>query len=378
MSRELMIPAADTRLYAVDDPGGTPALLFIGGGFGTVQNWSRVIRLLDGKYRSVRFDARARGKSGKSGDYSIQAAVDDVGRVIDATDVERPILVGGSRRHARGALRGPAPRAGRRTGAHRRRLPDHHVRRGRQGEDPHPVPPAGVAHAHRGGARPLGPDVSRRVRGGRDRDGRRQRRTRPRLRRVGMPDRVRGWHRSPLGRHRGRDAHGAGCCHRRRWRATSACPYSQRRPTNTPRSSTRPPTPSSPRSRTSSTGLPERADARRSAAGRATRARAEDRERGSKPAKATRRASVSCQSRARERAARRECGSASEGCEGILERQQWIVGSNGSTRLRSELLDVFHNATAEGARRLARAPCRLPKRATLGTQLAGGRVTTRT
>ena len=96
MSRELMIPAADTRLYAVDDPGGTPAVLFIGGGFGTVQNWSRVIRLIDGKYRSVRFDARARGKSGKSEDYSIQAAVDDVGRVIDATDAERPILVGWS------------------------------------------------------------------------------------------------------------------------------------------------------------------------------------------------------------------------------------------------------------------------------------------
>ena len=91
-----MVPAADTRLYAVDDPGGTPAVLFIGGGFGTVQNWSRVIRLLDGKYRSVRFDARARGKSGRSADYSIQAAGDDIGRVIEATGVERPILVGWS------------------------------------------------------------------------------------------------------------------------------------------------------------------------------------------------------------------------------------------------------------------------------------------
>ena len=37
MSRQLMIPAADTRLYAVDAPGGTPALLFLSGGFGTVQ-----------------------------------------------------------------------------------------------------------------------------------------------------------------------------------------------------------------------------------------------------------------------------------------------------------------------------------------------------
>ena len=46
MSRQLMIPAADTRLYTVDAPGGAPALLFLGGGFGTVQNWSRVIRRL--------------------------------------------------------------------------------------------------------------------------------------------------------------------------------------------------------------------------------------------------------------------------------------------------------------------------------------------
>jgi pimeloyl-ACP methyl ester carboxylesterase len=95
-SRELMIPAADTRLYAVDTQGGTPALLFLSGGFGTVQSWSNVLRRLDGKYRTVRFDARARGKSGRSADYSLQAAVDDIGRVVDATGLERPIVVGWS------------------------------------------------------------------------------------------------------------------------------------------------------------------------------------------------------------------------------------------------------------------------------------------
>ena len=95
-SRQLMIPAGDTRLFAVDAAGGTPALLCLSGGFGTVQNWSRVIRRIDGKYRVVRFDARARGKSGRSADYSVQTAVDDVGRVIDAIGLERPILVGWS------------------------------------------------------------------------------------------------------------------------------------------------------------------------------------------------------------------------------------------------------------------------------------------
>ena len=96
MSRELRIPAADTQLYAADSPGGTPPLLFLSGGFGTVQNWDRVIRQLAQKYRTVRFDARARGKSGTSADYSLEAAVDDIGRVIDATGIERPILVGWS------------------------------------------------------------------------------------------------------------------------------------------------------------------------------------------------------------------------------------------------------------------------------------------
>jgi pimeloyl-ACP methyl ester carboxylesterase len=96
MSRQLMIPAADTQLYAVDTPGGTPPLLFLSGGFGTVQNWDHVIRRLAQKYRAVRFHARARGKSGTSADYSVRAAVDDIGRVIDATDIKRPILVGWS------------------------------------------------------------------------------------------------------------------------------------------------------------------------------------------------------------------------------------------------------------------------------------------
>ncbi len=96
MSRQLIIPAGDTQLHAVDAPGGAPALLFLGGGFGTVRDWSRVVRRLDGRYRTVRFDARARGKSDRSADYSVRAAVDDVGRVIDATGIERPILVGWS------------------------------------------------------------------------------------------------------------------------------------------------------------------------------------------------------------------------------------------------------------------------------------------
>lgn len=93
MSRQIMIPTADTRLHAVDAPGGTPALLFVNGSFGTLRNWDRVIGRLAGRYRTVRYDARARGKSGTSADYSIEGAVDDIGAVIEATGIHRPIIV---------------------------------------------------------------------------------------------------------------------------------------------------------------------------------------------------------------------------------------------------------------------------------------------
>ena len=96
MPGQLTIPAADTELHAVDAPGGEPGLLFLSGGFGTVRNWNGVPQRLAGRYRTVRFDARARGKSGTSADYSAAAAVDDIGRVINATGIERPILVGWS------------------------------------------------------------------------------------------------------------------------------------------------------------------------------------------------------------------------------------------------------------------------------------------
>jgi pimeloyl-ACP methyl ester carboxylesterase len=96
MARELMIPTADTRLHAVDTPGGEPPVLFLGGGFGTARDWDRVIQRLAGSRRAIRFDARARGKSETSADYSASAAVDDVGSVIAATGLERPVIVGWS------------------------------------------------------------------------------------------------------------------------------------------------------------------------------------------------------------------------------------------------------------------------------------------
>ena len=74
----LTVPAGDTLLHVLDTPGGEPSLLLLNGAFGTLQNWNKVTARLDGSYRVVRFDARGRGQSGTSADYSLHAAVEDV------------------------------------------------------------------------------------------------------------------------------------------------------------------------------------------------------------------------------------------------------------------------------------------------------------
>ena len=94
MSRQLLIPVADAQLYVVDERAIRPPCS--SSAEASAQNWSRVIRSLDGRYRTVRFDARARGKSSRSADYSVHAAVDDIGQIIDATGLERAVLVGWS------------------------------------------------------------------------------------------------------------------------------------------------------------------------------------------------------------------------------------------------------------------------------------------
>lgn len=96
MTRQLVIPAADTRLFTLDTPGGEPPVVFLNGAFATTRSWHPVVARLAGTFRAVRFDARARGRSGPSADYSLPGAVDDVGRVVAGTGAVCPILVGWS------------------------------------------------------------------------------------------------------------------------------------------------------------------------------------------------------------------------------------------------------------------------------------------
>lgn len=92
----LTVSAADTRLDSTDTPGAAPSLLFLNGAFGTQRDWQPVLQRLGRRYRTVTFDARARGRSGTSADYSFGGALEDVDRVATAVRLERPVLVGWS------------------------------------------------------------------------------------------------------------------------------------------------------------------------------------------------------------------------------------------------------------------------------------------
>jgi pimeloyl-ACP methyl ester carboxylesterase len=90
------VPVAGTDLRVVDTPGDEPALVFLNGGFASLNRWRPVLGSLAGRYRTVQFEARTRRRSGAPVAYSIGAAVDDVARVVEATGVRRPVLVGWS------------------------------------------------------------------------------------------------------------------------------------------------------------------------------------------------------------------------------------------------------------------------------------------
>lgn len=96
-------PRPDARRLVADgetvtDSGGsgTP-VLYLNGQFATQGYWRRVIAELGPDWRHVTYDERARGrKSGRSADYSFEAAVRDVDAVLDARGVDRALVVGWS------------------------------------------------------------------------------------------------------------------------------------------------------------------------------------------------------------------------------------------------------------------------------------------
>src|SRR5690242_18487769 len=92
-----MIPVDDTALAATDSGGDGLPVIYANGQFATQGYWRRVLADLGPSWRHITFDERARGrKSGRSADYSFEAAVRDVDAVLAARGVERALIVGWS------------------------------------------------------------------------------------------------------------------------------------------------------------------------------------------------------------------------------------------------------------------------------------------
>ncbi|MCO8269799.1 alpha/beta hydrolase [Actinoplanes sp. TRM 88003] len=92
-----LVPVDDTALSVTDSGGDGTPVIYLNGQFATQGYWRRVVAELGRDWRHVTYDERARGRrSGRSADYSFEAAVRDVGAVLDARGVERALVVGWS------------------------------------------------------------------------------------------------------------------------------------------------------------------------------------------------------------------------------------------------------------------------------------------
>lgn len=90
------IQVADTVLDCNDTEGPHRPVVLLNGMYGTQKDWASVQRLLNGKYRVITFDERARGKSRRSADYSFAGCLDDLAAVTRETNLKLPLLVGWS------------------------------------------------------------------------------------------------------------------------------------------------------------------------------------------------------------------------------------------------------------------------------------------
>ncbi|WP_133900111.1 alpha/beta fold hydrolase [Streptomyces sp. KS 21] len=91
-----MVPVDDTALAVTDTRGPGRPLVYLNGSYADSRPWRPVIAELDSGWRHITYDERARGRSKRSADYSFEACVRDLDAVLDATGVERPLLVGWS------------------------------------------------------------------------------------------------------------------------------------------------------------------------------------------------------------------------------------------------------------------------------------------
>jgi pimeloyl-ACP methyl ester carboxylesterase len=92
----LIVRGTESRIHCIVSAGTGPETLFLNGAFSTRRDWKNVLRFLSPDFHTVTFDARGRGRSPSSANYSFAGALDDVASVVEATGLKRPILVGWS------------------------------------------------------------------------------------------------------------------------------------------------------------------------------------------------------------------------------------------------------------------------------------------
>jgi pimeloyl-ACP methyl ester carboxylesterase len=91
-----MVAVDDTALFVSDTRGPGRPVVYLNGAYASQRHWRRVIAQLGTDWRHITYDERARGRSERSADYSFEGCVRDVGAVLDARGVDRPLLVGWS------------------------------------------------------------------------------------------------------------------------------------------------------------------------------------------------------------------------------------------------------------------------------------------
>jgi pimeloyl-ACP methyl ester carboxylesterase len=91
-----MVPVDDTALAVTDTRGPGRPVVYLNGAYASQRHWRPVVAELGTGWRHITYDERARGRSKRSADYSFEAAIRDVDAVLEATGVERPLLVGWS------------------------------------------------------------------------------------------------------------------------------------------------------------------------------------------------------------------------------------------------------------------------------------------
>ncbi|HEY7624699.1 MAG TPA: alpha/beta fold hydrolase, partial [Candidatus Limnocylindria bacterium] len=89
----------EPKLAYYDSGGGVagePPILLLHQSLARSEDWENIFPRLATRYRTVAYDARGHGKSGRADDYSIRAFADDLIRVLREITKEPAVIVGHS------------------------------------------------------------------------------------------------------------------------------------------------------------------------------------------------------------------------------------------------------------------------------------------